>query len=808
MVLIVGMLLLVMGFYMMGDTTVNYRFGYKLDDVMRQYRDFGGLINPEESFAIPGLARTNVTPEAAVDIDGRTMKYEAGWGMNSRHMVPQGICFAGEYICISAYDSKGANPSVLYLLDKATRQYLTTLLLEDKNHVGGIAFDGERLWIAKSGDNALSAISYERLEKAAALEADCVSVAYDDTYAISCRASFVTYYDGLLWVGVFEMGSDSVSVLRGFSFEESQEVMGLFMQDELFLPELANGAAIEEIDGHVCLIVDSSYGRNTASRIHTYELSMDEDSFEDAVCVLKDEYTFPPMAEEVEIHDGWVYFMFESAATKYSLNGGFRCRYPVDRVCAVEIKDLFGWATDGYVQQTVILEPDEPTTLSGLLYHVSTGREAKTVPAYVRTGETRKVQMLYNPYTAKMLFNIVQDMGRISEGNRVGTASWNDTLSKSGYGNLQTFRHDELSIDEGHTAPVEIVTGIARKSSYNRQEKFNIVIGIETENIWKRERDLEEAAYIFDDGIMRAFLANAETLYARLGQISYDVPEIIEADGRQMIQYMGMKFSDILEEMKTPDSRFTVTVTGFGAGGGIADLLTGLVFARNGIYEGNANCYTFGAFAVTKADRYEGSNIFNIVNADDCMTRLRGWEPWGGVLCYRATEEFERRFYGVGSERDLGMLAHSMALYEGILEEVENDLPVYAGYNTQRPDVFRQTVTIDRNCFAGFQDLEVEGTLEVPQEICLFVSRNLRAERMNIQGEVRVHGSLHADVVYISNGLLGVDGHCMIAHEKSGGEGYLEITGAQGTLEISGDMDIPYFNYTAETGKHIRLYGP
>lgn len=806
LLLFLGTVLFGMYFYMTGDTTADYRFGYKLDDVLEKYKDLGDVVDLEESFAIPGLARTNVTPGACVDREGKEIRYEKKRSRSTRNMIPQGVCFAGGYIVISAYDSKAVYHSVLYVLDKDTRQYLTTILLEDKNHVGGIAFDGDRLWIAKSGDNALSAIGYERLVKAASLGEDCVSVPYDDTYSISCRASFVTYYNDLLWVGVFEKNSDSVSVLRGFSFEESHGVMGLFPQDELFLPELANGAAIEEIDGHVCLIVDSSHGRKKASKIHTYELSMDEDNFENAVCVLKDEYVFPPMVEEVEFYDGQVYFIFESAATKYSMHRSFRCKYPVDRVCAVKAEKLLQWTRSSYVKETVILQQEEAEIATDLGYHVSTSQEAKTIPAYVRLDKKMGVQMLYNPYTAKMLFNIVQDTRHIAEGNVVGTASWNDTMSKSGYANLQSFRHDTLSLDKEHIASVEIVTGIVRRASYNNQEKFNIVIGIKATEASEWGLDLEKVNYGYQNGIMKAFMENAASLYERLEQISYDVPVIMKEDDKQLIQYTRMQFEDILKEMKSPDSRFTVTVTGAGIGGGIADLLVGSLFVQNGIYEGNANCYTFGAFAVAEENRYEGTNIFNIVNVDDYVTGIHGNEPWGGAVLYHATDTFQRRYYGMGAGRELSELAHSMVLYQGILDEIETNVSYYAAYNTEKPLVFYGSVVIDRNCFACFQELEIQNVLELSEGTCLFVSRSLRAKQINIQGELKVHGLLYARYAYINNGIVSVDENCMIANEQNGSEGYLEITGNQGVLEINGTMNIPYFSYTAKTGKHIKLY--
>ena len=84
-------------------------------------------------------------------------------GESCGYMVPQGICIAGDYMLVTAYDSgdfyknpkQGAhkiNPSVLYVLSNQTpgsRELLTTIVLPDRNHVGGVAFDGKNIWNRK-----------------------------------------------------------------------------------------------------------------------------------------------------------------------------------------------------------------------------------------------------------------------------------------------------------------------------------------------------------------------------------------------------------------------------------------------------------------------------------------------------------------------------------------------------------------------------------------------------------------------------------------------------------------------------------
>ena len=62
--------------------------------------------------------------------------------------MPQSITFAGNYLLISAYDYSKAQESVIYVMNKKTQKYITTIVLPHKGHVGGITFDGTNLWIA------------------------------------------------------------------------------------------------------------------------------------------------------------------------------------------------------------------------------------------------------------------------------------------------------------------------------------------------------------------------------------------------------------------------------------------------------------------------------------------------------------------------------------------------------------------------------------------------------------------------------------------------------------------------------------
>jgi len=169
-------------------TSTGYRYNEEFEKTLNRYRTFQSLYKEEYSTAIPGLAATDVM------------------GSISTQMVPQGICIAEDYMLVTAYDNTGAN-SVIYVLSNenpTNRQLMTTIVLPDANHVGGITYDGKRVWIAKSTTRKCSVIDYDIIKKAAESEEN--SYYLDDyTQNVECGAvaSFITYHDNRIWVGTY-----------------------------------------------------------------------------------------------------------------------------------------------------------------------------------------------------------------------------------------------------------------------------------------------------------------------------------------------------------------------------------------------------------------------------------------------------------------------------------------------------------------------------------------------------------------------------------------------------------------------------
>jgi hypothetical protein len=317
------------------QTTSSYRYSTQFNKTLNnaRYTQFRNIYQPEMSTAIPGLASTDIL------------------GINCDRMVPQGICIAGDYMIVSAYDSGSNRPgqkkqrSVLYVLsnkDAQKRTYLTTIVLPDINHVGGLAYDGKYLWIAKSTTKTCSAIDMRLIERAAASGQNSCEVEYTATVSCGMTASFLTYYDNRLWIGTFANKSSREGKLVSFNIVGSGKNLTLEKVNCLTIPYNANGVNIEEMNGQVCMAVVSSFSRTSDTVVYLYEL--DEDDTEEITKVYRGRYQFPPMGEEVASDGEHAYFLFESAATCYSEKAGRKCNSPVDRICAVKMSDLYYWS--------------------------------------------------------------------------------------------------------------------------------------------------------------------------------------------------------------------------------------------------------------------------------------------------------------------------------------------------------------------------------------------------------------------------------------------------------------------------------
>lgn len=143
-------------------------------------------------YAIPGLA-----PTADDDL---TKGY-----IQCNNLCPQGFYFAGDYLLTTAYCMDDIHNSCIFIYNKNSGAYLRTIVLNQKSHVGGIAYDGENVWICHAGEKALECISYKELKNYATGKQGIVKRTTVTLKALNTKPSAVTYNeaDGRIWVAEY-----------------------------------------------------------------------------------------------------------------------------------------------------------------------------------------------------------------------------------------------------------------------------------------------------------------------------------------------------------------------------------------------------------------------------------------------------------------------------------------------------------------------------------------------------------------------------------------------------------------------------
>lgn len=281
----------------------------------KTYKKMRTKMNYSKSFAIPGMKITNVS------------------GFACKTMVPQAMCHAGSYLLISAYDSTGVDYSVVYVVSKASKSFITAIVLPSKAKVGGMAYDGTNIWISKGSSVACFPYSFitEAVNSGSAYK---TLSSYRSVCKVNTTASFMGYYNGTLWVGPFSSGSTR---MYGYGIANKTTAPSLSQTYTMTVPSKTQGITFNT-DG--TMILSRSYRTKKSksgyiSQIRTYLPSYGSAGSDGKI--LKNSAlaitTMPPLVEGMAVYGSYTYTVFSSS--HYS-----GCKYPVDRVIALKTSKL------------------------------------------------------------------------------------------------------------------------------------------------------------------------------------------------------------------------------------------------------------------------------------------------------------------------------------------------------------------------------------------------------------------------------------------------------------------------------------
>ena len=269
-------------------------------------------LNYAKSIVLPGMTNTNVLE------------------FGSKTMVPQGMTFAGSYLLVSAYDSKRIDNSVVYVMSRSSKKLLTTVVLPNKTHAGGLAYDGRNLWICQS--TYLRSISFAQIKKAAVAKKKYLEIkAYGTKNALGQQAAAVTYYKGLLWVASYSESNSGY--LGSYRIADKTGKPVLTVCGRIKLPNRVQGLTFTS-NGR--LILSRSCQTNSTKRGYLHQLDVYKPNLKKAgagkITLGKRNkvINMPSMNEEIAVSGKYLYVNFESvqftSATKR-----------VDRICAFKV---------------------------------------------------------------------------------------------------------------------------------------------------------------------------------------------------------------------------------------------------------------------------------------------------------------------------------------------------------------------------------------------------------------------------------------------------------------------------------------
>jgi hypothetical protein len=287
---------------------------FKKSTAYNNIQFFKENVNYKKSYVIPGLINTNVG------------------GFQSTTMCPQSIIFAEDYLLITAYDIADEELSVIYVMDKKSKELLTTLVLPTDAHVGGICYDGKSVYLTTG--SKVSALWFADVEAAVASGQMSVNVNFHSVIKVGFSASYVTYYHDKLWVGSYnELKSTK---LYSYYIDDFDTYVTLTKSDSITMPTRVQGIAFTK-EGYLLMSRSCQLYKGLRGYMRRIDVYMPEFSEEDSGSMdlgdcLKYVYV-PSMNEGIAVDGEYAYVLFESAAFQ-------NASYKVDRISAFKVKAL------------------------------------------------------------------------------------------------------------------------------------------------------------------------------------------------------------------------------------------------------------------------------------------------------------------------------------------------------------------------------------------------------------------------------------------------------------------------------------
>lgn len=263
------------------------------------------------TYVIPGLENTMTM------LDGKPA--------DCKKMTPQGVCATENYVLITAYDKEHKHNSVVYMLNKQTHEYIKTIVIDGKDHLGAISYNAntDMVWLAtkKNHHGAASSIKLSDMENYD-FQTEKKPIPFYQTVETNTlrNDSFLGLKGDDLYLGTF--ADSEQSILEKFEITQAGK-MGKEPVETIDIPSSAQGVSFYK--DYIFLSISNGHEPSSWDVYHSDDKNLVKDKCQS--------FEMPERMEEIFVDGDTAYIIFESAAKAYANEDISR----IDRVITVDL---------------------------------------------------------------------------------------------------------------------------------------------------------------------------------------------------------------------------------------------------------------------------------------------------------------------------------------------------------------------------------------------------------------------------------------------------------------------------------------
>ncbi len=232
--------------------------------------------------------------------------------------VPQGLCMDHDHIYVSMYDFQHHNNSIIKVFDYGGH-LINSFVLDNKAHVGGIAYDEKNnlIWVSASNGRIeaykVSDVLYSNFGPAYYKDLNVGDYLPSYNNPFTNAVSFLTIDGDDLYVGCFSLLRKG-RVKKYNMVTDPDKTIHLLYDGAFYVPSKVQGMAFYEKDSNKYMLLSKSYGTSETSKIQIFNYNPEIEDYSKAASVSID---YPPMIEQIAIKNGLLYSLYESNAKPY-----------------------------------------------------------------------------------------------------------------------------------------------------------------------------------------------------------------------------------------------------------------------------------------------------------------------------------------------------------------------------------------------------------------------------------------------------------------------------------------------------------